>query len=195
MVQKKSCFDAAASNEKNGKRRISFNVSSNERTDMANFITGIRIIFSFMLLFTTLFSPTFYAVYIIAGISDVLDGIVARNFNLVSSLGEKLDTIADICFVGVTLYKLLPAMQILMWLWVWLGIIVFIKLANIMSGFMLQKTFVAKHTAANKITGIMLFLFPFSLPLLPLEYSATAVYSMATIAAIHEGIYMKTDKQ
>ena len=162
---------------------------------MANFITGIRIIFSFMLLFTTLFSPTFYAVYIIAGISDVLDGIVARNFNLVSSLGEKLDTIADICFVGVTLYKLLPAMQILMWLWVWLGIIFFIKLANIMSGFMLQKTFVAKHTAANKITGILLFLFPFSLPLLPLEYSATAVCSMATIAAIHEGIYMKTDKQ
>ena len=148
-----------------------------------------------MLLFTTLFSPTFYAVYIIAGISDVLDCIVARNFNLVSSLGEKLDTIADICFVGVTLYKLLPAMQIPMWLWVWLGIIVFIKLANIMSGFMLQKTFVAKHTAANKITGILLFLFPFSLPLLPLEYSATAVCSMATIAAIHEGIYVKTDKQ
>ena len=85
--------------------------------------------------------------------------------------------------------------QISMWLWVWLGIIVFIKLANIMSGFMLQKTFVAKHTAANKITGILLFLFPFSLPLLPLEYSATAVCSMATIAAIHEGIYMKTDKQ
>ena len=162
---------------------------------MANFITGIRIIFSFMLLFTTLFSPTFYAAYIIAGISDVLDGIVARKFNLQSSFGEKLDTIADICFVGVTLYKLLPAMQIPMWLWVWLGIIVFIKLANIMSGFMLQKTFVAKHTAANKITGILLFLFPFSLPLLPLEYSATAVCSMATIAAIHEGIYMKTDKQ
>jgi len=162
---------------------------------MANFITGIRIIFSFILLFTTLFSPTFYAVYIIAGTSDVLDGIVARKFNLQSSFGEKLDTIADICYVGVTLYKLLPAMQIPMWLWVWLGIIVFIKLANILSGFMLQKTFVAKHTVANKITGILLFLFPFSLSLFPFEYGAIAVCSMATIAAIHEGIYMKTDKQ
>ena len=162
---------------------------------MANFITGIRILLSFILLFTKIFSPTFYAAYIIAGISDVLDGIVARKFNLQSSFGEKLDTIADICFVGVTLYKLLPAMQIPMWLWVWLSIIVFIKLANILSGFMLQKTFVTKHTVANKLTGILLFLFPFSLSLLPLEYGAIAVCSMATIAAIHEGIYMKTDKQ
>lgn len=163
--------------------------------DMANFITGIRILFSIGLLFTRIFSPTFYVFYIIAGISDVLDGIVARKFNLVSSLGEKLDTIADICFVGVTLYKLLRAMQIPTWVWVWLGIIVFIKLTNILSGFLHQKTFVAKHTAANKITGILLFLFPFSLPLLPLEYSATVVCSMATIAAIHEGIYIKTEKQ
>ena len=162
---------------------------------MANFITGIRILLSFILLFTKIFSPTFYAAYIIAGISDVLDGIVARKFNLQSSFGEKLDTIADICFVGVTLYKLLPAVQIPTWVWVWLGIIVFIKLTNILSGFLHQKTFVAKHTAANKITGILLFLFPFSLPLLPLAYSATAVCSMATIAAIHEGIHMKTDKQ
>lgn len=162
---------------------------------MANFITGIRIVLSFILLFTKIFSPTFYATYIIAGISDVLDGIVARKFNLQSSFGEKLDTIADICFVGVTLYKLLLAMQIPMWLWVWLGIIAFVKLANILSGFMLQKTFVAKHTVANKLTGIVLFLFPFSLSFLPLEYGAIAVCSMATIASIHEGIYMKTDKQ
>ena len=67
--------------------------------------------------------------------------------------------------------------------------------ANILSGFMFQKTFVTKHTVANKLTGILLFLFPFSLSLLPLEYGAIAVCSMATIAAIHEGIYMKTDKQ
>ncbi len=163
--------------------------------NMANFITGIRILFSVGLLFTRTFSPIFYVFYIIAGFSDVLDGIVARKFNLVSSFGEKLDTIADICFVGAVMYKLLSVMQMPIWLWVWLGIVAFMKLANILSGFLRQKTFVAKHTAANKITGILLFLFPFSLPLLPLEYSATVVCSMATIAAIHEGIYMKTEKQ
>ena len=60
---------------------------------MANIITGIRILFSFILLFTKIFSPTFYTVYIIAGISDVLDGLVARKLNLQSSFGEKLDTV------------------------------------------------------------------------------------------------------
>ena len=157
---------------------------------MANFITGIRIVLSFILLFTKIFSPTFYAAYIIAGISDVLDGIVARKWNLQSSFGEKLDTIADICFVGAILYKLLPAMQIPLWLWLWLGIIALLKFTNILHGFIRQKTFVAKHTVANKITGILLFLFPFSLSFLPLEYSAIAVCSMATIAAIHEGNYI-----
>lgn len=149
------------------------------------------------LLFTKIFSPTFYAVYIIAGISDVLDGIVARKLNLQSSFGEKLDTVADICFVGTTLYKLLPVMQIPLWLWVWLGIITFLKFANILYGFMRQKTFVVKHTVANKITGILLFLFPFSLSLLPLEYAleygAIVVCSMATIAAIQEGICIKRE--
>lgn len=179
----------------NVKRRIGFDVSRNERTDMANFITGIRILFSFILLFTKIFSPTFYAVYIIAGISDVLDGIVARKLNLQSSFGEKLDTVADICFVGTTLYKLLPVMQIPLLLWVWLGIITFLKFVNILYGFMRQKTFVVKHTVANKITGILLFLFPFSLSLLPLEYGAIAVCSMATIAAIQERICIKREKQ
>lgn len=49
---------------------------------MANIITGIRVLFSLILLFTKAFSPTFYALYIIAGMSDVLDGIVARKLNL-----------------------------------------------------------------------------------------------------------------
>lgn len=162
---------------------------------MANFITGIRILFSFILLFTKIFSPTFYVVYIIAGISDVFDGLVARKLNLQSSFGEKFDTVADICFVGTTLYKLFPVMQIPLWLWLWLGIITLLKLANILYGFMSQRTFVAKHTIANKITGILLFLFPFSLSILPFEYGTIVVCAMATIAAIQEGICIKREKQ
>ena len=162
---------------------------------MANIITSIRIICSMVLLFTRMFSSAFYILYIMAGITDVLDGVVARKLNLQSSFGEKLDTVADICFVGAILYKLLPVIQIPLWLWWWLGIIALLKLANILYGFMRQKTFVVKHTVTNKITGILLFLFPFSLSILPLEYGAIAVCSMATIAAIQEGIYIKREKQ
>ena len=57
---------------------------------MANIITCSRVLFSLILLFTKAFSTSFYALYIMAGITDVLDGIVARKFKLESEFGEKL---------------------------------------------------------------------------------------------------------
>jgi len=63
---------------------------------MANIITGIRILLSVALLFYPAFSPTFYALYIAAGFSDMIDGAVARKTGSVSEFGSRLDTIADI---------------------------------------------------------------------------------------------------
>ena len=45
---------------------------------MANIITGLRIACSIALLFCPAFSPAFYTLYIIAGVSDMIDGTVAR---------------------------------------------------------------------------------------------------------------------
>ena len=41
---------------------------------MANTITFFRIAVSIVLLFSPAFSPAFYALYIAAGLSDMLDG-------------------------------------------------------------------------------------------------------------------------
>lgn len=73
---------------------------------MANVITGLRILVSVGLLFCTVFSPSFYALYLIAGVSDMADGPIARKRNSVSEFGSKFDSIADFVFVA-TLY---PAM-------------------------------------------------------------------------------------
>ena len=108
------------------------------------------------------------------------------SIRLPDELVKKLDTIADVCFVGATLCKLLFSIQMPIWLWLWIGTVLLIKLTNIISGFLYQKMFVAKHTTANKITGILFFLFPFSLSFLPLEFSGTVVCAMATVAAIQE---------
>ena len=45
---------------------------------MANAITGLRILVTAVLLFCPAFSPSFYALYLIAGLSDMADGIIAR---------------------------------------------------------------------------------------------------------------------
>ena len=60
------------------------------------------------MLFCQVFSPAFYSFYIVAGVSDMIDGIVARNTGTASEFGSKLDTVADIVFVAVCLIKMLP---------------------------------------------------------------------------------------
>ena len=45
---------------------------------IANIITGSRIVFSLSLLFIPLSSAWFYALYLLCGLSDMVDGTVAR---------------------------------------------------------------------------------------------------------------------
>lgn len=78
----------------------------------ANIITGLRIVLSFVLLFFSSLSPAFYTLYAAAGLTDMIDGTVARKTNTVSAFGAKLDTIADFVFVALCLIKLLPVLDI-----------------------------------------------------------------------------------
>lgn len=158
---------------------------------MANLITSIRILCSIALLFCPTFSVAFYVLYLTAGLSDMIDGWVARKTNTASVFGAKLDTIADIIFVIACLVKLLPVMEIPVWLYIWIGIIAFIKAINVVSGFVVQKQFVAVHSVMNKVTGVLLFLLPLTLSFINLKYSATGVCIIATFAAIQEGHFIR----
>ncbi len=162
---------------------------------MANTITFFRIAASIVLLFCPAFSPAFYVVYIAAGLSDMLDGFVARKTDTVSKLGARLDTIADFVLVVVCLIKLLPVLRIPAWLYAWVGIIALIKVVNIISGFAVQKRFVAVHSVMNKATGALLFLLPLTIPAVPLKNSAIVVCAAATFAAIHEGHFIRTERE
>ena len=46
----------------------------------------------------------------------------------------------------------------------------------------------------NKVTGILLFLLPLTLPVVELKYSAPLVCTVATFAAIQEGHYIRTGR-
>ena len=153
---------------------------------MANIITGIRIVLSALLLFCPAFSPAFFALYIAAGVSDMIDGAVARKTGTVSEFGSRLDTAADIVFVAVCLIKLLPALDIPRWLYIWIAVIAFIKAANIAAGFIRRKEFISVHYVMNKVTGGLLFVFPLTLAFIDPRYSAALVCTAATAAAIQE---------
>lgn len=63
---------------------------------IANYISISRILLVLTLIFIEPLSTTFYIIYFISGISDILDGFIARKYNVTSTLGEKLDSIADL---------------------------------------------------------------------------------------------------
>ena len=162
---------------------------------MANIITGSRILLSIALLFFPTFSPAFYALYLTAGVTDMIDGTVARKTGKASEFGARLDSIADIVFVLVCLVKLIPVINIPVWLYVWIGIIALIRIINIVSGFIIQKRFVMLHTIMNKVTGFLLFILPLTMPFVKIKYTAIPVCAVATFAAIQEAyLFRKTTR-
>ena len=160
---------------------------------MANLLSGFRILCSVALLFCPAFSPSFFVLYLAAGLSDMLDGAVARKTGAVSEFGAKLDTAADFVFVAACLIKLLPVLSVPLWLSLWIGGIALIKVLNLLSGCILQKRFFAIHTVMNKVTGILLFVLPLTLPVAELKYSAPLVCTVATFAAIQEGCLIRKE--
>ena len=84
---------------------------------IANIITGSRIVLSLPLRFIPLTSAWFYVLYLLCGLSDMIDGTVARRTNSASELGAKLDTVSDFVFLSVALIKFVPHLHIQVWLW------------------------------------------------------------------------------
>ena len=159
---------------------------------MANIITGIRIICSIALVFFPAFSPAFYTLYIVAGISDMIDGVVARKMGTVSEFGTKLDTAADFILVVVCLIKLIPIIHVPKWLIIWIIVIAVIKTINLISGYVTRIEIVVLHTVMNKVTGILLFVLPLTLTFIDLKYSGAVISTLATFSAIQEGHLIRT---
>ena len=156
----------------------------------ANILTGCRILGSIFLLFFPVFSVAFYILYLFCGFTDMIDGTIARKTNSTSELGSKIDTAADLTFVTASLIKLLPAMNIPRWLWIWGIAIAMIKIGNIIWGYISKKQFISIHTIMNKATGLLLFLLPLTITFVELKCSPIVVCSIATFAAIQEWFHI-----
>lgn len=154
--------------------------------NLPNGITLLRILCSLTLLFCMPLSLPFYVLYTAAGLSDIFDGLIARKTNTASKFGAKLDTFADIVFAAVTLIKLLPILELPVWIIIWVGVIALIKLVNIAIGFVRKHTLTAVHSVINKVTGALLFILPFTIPIINIRYTAPLVCIVAIVAAITE---------
>ena len=165
-----------------------------ERGTLANALTFSRIVLSVALLAPPALSPAFLAVYALAGVTDMLDGYVARRTGTESEFGARLDSIADLVLVVVCLAKILPAIDVPTWLWAWVAAIALVKAANAISGLVVEKRLVMPHIKANKVAGLTVFLVPFAIPLFGITAPAVIACAVATFAAVQEGHIVRTGK-
>ena len=137
------------------------------------------------LLFCNVAGWQFWIVYVICGISDMIDGWLARKLQAESKTGSVLDGIADLLFVACCAIQLLPILSIPSWQWIWAGIIVVIKIVNQIIALIYIKRFCFPHTIANKLTGFLLFL---TVPTISWRIIPIAIVALiATFASIQEG--------
>ena len=162
---------------------------------MANIVTSCRILCSILMLFSPAFSVQFYILYLICGLTDMVDGTIARTTHTDSEFGAKLDSVADFIFVVISLVKLLPVIHIPRWLWIWILVSAIIKIINVISGFICKRRLMVEHTIMNKVTGFMLFILPLTFVFIELKYSAVVVCTIATFAAIQEGHLIRTGRE
>ena len=157
---------------------------------LPNVISILRMAGSVSLLFCDVKGWPFWTLYTLCGLSDMLDGWMARKLQLESKTGAVLDSVADIIFVVCCAARLLPVVEIPVWLWIWAGVIVFVKIVNQLSALAVFKRSCFPHTWANKLTGFLLFL---TVPtmfwsMIPISIVA----AIATFAAVQEGHYIRT---
>ena len=163
--------------------------------NIANYISISRIIMSIALLIPKTFSITFYIIYIYCGLSDILDGFLARKYKITSEFGAKIDSIADMIFVFESILKIIPVIEIPIAIYIWITIIILIKVFNIILGYIQYKKLTLLHTIANKITGFVLFIIPLMIGFIDIKILESLICGVATFSAIQEGYYIKIGKR
>jgi CDP-diacylglycerol--glycerol-3-phosphate 3-phosphatidyltransferase len=162
-----------------------------------NALCALRILVAGCLLIVPPLSALCLTLYLIGGLSDFLDGKIARRHNVTSVRGARLDSIADAAFFTVSLFVFIPLALLPRWALYWIVGIVLLRLVTLGIGFRRFHTFASHHTHTNRITGGALFVM---LPLqgfLGFEQMAPAILvcSLASLASLEEIILMATTKK
>ncbi len=157
-----------------------------------NILTALRLCGTVSLLFVEPISGTFFVIYTACGITDVLDGAIARAAHCTSEMGAKLDSIADLSLYTVMALRVLPMAlkRLRKWVWYWFLAVVVIRVGVYLLAAFKHRRFSSLHTWLNKATGFAFFLLPYALgwnAFYPYSIAGCGIASLATAEelAIH----------
>lgn len=127
---------------------------------IADILTSLRIPCGLLMLFSPPFSRRFFIFYLLGGLTDAVDGTVARRYGSASPSGAVFDTAADIVFTAAALITILRGAVIPRRFVLPIVLIAAVKAAGILIGSVRYHRFVTIHSAPNRLTGAVLFILP-----------------------------------
>jgi Phosphatidylglycerophosphate synthase len=130
---------------------------------LANSLSLLRFLLAIFLPGIYQFSiPLFLFIYLSCGVSDILDGYIARKTNSQTRLGAQLDSLADLalfCSITVLLFvrwagdELAPLLPLLL-------AILTVRVINLIVAGIKFRSLAMLHTWANKVSGLLVFAAP-----------------------------------
>lgn len=158
-----------------------------------NIITIFRILASLLIPFAA--DSLFFPLYFFAGLTDILDGWLARKMNWTSAFGILLDSIADLIFFIVVVVKIILTIKLPAFvLWGTL-VVVIIRCTTYLIGFFRFQQFASLHTDLNKLTGLLLFLAPVILLILPINPFGIVLLLCGILSSIEELLIVSTTQK
>jgi len=151
-----------------------------------NILSITRIVLAVTLLLVAPLSRQFFVIYVVCGISDIADGIIARRFKVTSAFGSRLDSIGDVVLTLIMLYIILPIILLPIWLLVWIFLIIVLRFISVGIAIYRYRKPTLLHTILNRAVAMALFLFPFSLVLRNTLTIPIILTTIASVAAIEE---------
>lgn len=152
------------------------------KVNTADVITLCRIAGTVALVFLRPLSAGFFCLYALTGVTDILDGWIARKTKTASDFGARLDSIADLLFYSLILLRLFPVL----WntlpgsIWYAVAAVIAIRLSAYLIAAAKFHRFASVHTYLNKVTGMAVFLVPF---FLVTQYAAGFCWTVCAIGA------------
>ena len=160
-----------------------------------NMLSFMRLILIIPLVFLTPFEVPFMIIYVVAGVTDMIDGPIARRFNVTSQFGAALDGGADFLMILVVVFRILPLIELPIWVIIWIFIVIGMKVMGVVIGYFRHKQLIFMHTYIGKFFVFSLFLFPVFYLFMNVVLLLTVLLILATIVMVEDLYINATSKE
>lgn len=159
-----------------------------DRINLPNALTAARIICAAVLFCVPAGGIGFWTAYTLGGVTDMLDGPIARRTGTVSVFGAKLDSAADAVFLAAAALRLFPLLHqtLSAAMWYMAAAIALVRLAAFTVGRVRRCGAEVPHIRLNKLAGFLLFLLPYLLGWRGVRGYAVLVCLVCGVSAVVE---------